>query len=73
TLAPVTQILNMIGYVASADGFHDQAGVMNGATAVLIEVLGPDIGRSTRSAIGVKAMSRGAAVSIAATVEVAAG
>lgn len=72
TLAPVTQILNMIGYVASADGFYDQAGVMNGATAALIEVLGPDIGRSTRSAIGVKAMSRQAAVSIAATVEVAA-
>lgn len=72
TLAPVTQILNMIGYVASADGFYDQAGVMNGATAVLIEVFGPEIGRSTRSAIGVKAMSRQAAVSIAATVEVAA-
>jgi enamine deaminase RidA (YjgF/YER057c/UK114 family) len=71
TLAPVTQILNMIGYVASADGFYDQAGVMNGATAVLVEVLGRDIGLSSRSAIGVKAMSRDAAVSISATVEVA--
>lgn len=72
TLAPVTQILNMIGYVASADGFYDQAGVMDGATAVIIEVLGPEIGRSTRSSIGVKAMSRRAAVSIAATVEISA-
>lgn len=71
SLAGVTQILNMIGYVASADGFHDQAGVMDGASALTIEVLGPAIGRSTRSAIGVKAMSRRAAVSIAATVEVA--
>ncbi|MFC3712784.1 RidA family protein [Sphingoaurantiacus capsulatus] len=70
TLAPVTQILNMVGYVASADGFYDQASVMNGATAVLIEVFGADIGRSSRSAIGIKAMSRDAAVSIAATVEV---
>lgn len=70
SLASVTQILNMIGYVASADGFHDQAGVMDGASALMIEVLGPAIGRSTRSSIGVKAMSRRAAVSIAATVEV---
>ena len=71
SLAGVTQILNMIGYVASADGFHDQAGVMDGASALIIEVLGPEIGRSTRSSIGVKAMSRRAAVSIAATIEVA--
>ena len=71
SLARITQILNMIGYVASADGFHDQAGVMDGASALMIEVLGAEVGRSTRSAIGVKAMSRRAAVSIAATVEVA--
>jgi enamine deaminase RidA (YjgF/YER057c/UK114 family) len=72
SLVGVTQILNMIGYVASADGFHDQAGVMDGASAVLIDILGVEVGRSTRSAIGVKAMSRRAAVSIAATVEIAA-
>ncbi len=70
TLAPVTQILNMIGYVVSADGFYDQASVMNGATAIMIEVFGPDIGRSSRSAIGVKAMSGRAAIGIAATVEI---
>lgn len=72
SLAGVTQLLNMIGYVASADGFHDQAGVMDGASALTVAVLGPEVGRSTRSAIGVKAMSRRAAVSIAATVEIAA-
>jgi enamine deaminase RidA (YjgF/YER057c/UK114 family) len=70
TLAPVSQILNMIGYVVSADGFHDQASVMDGATAVMIEVFGPDIGRSSRSAIGVKAMTGRSAIGIAGTVEV---
>jgi enamine deaminase RidA (YjgF/YER057c/UK114 family) len=38
TLAPVRQFVSLTGYVASADGFHDQAEVMNGASAVLIEV-----------------------------------
>ncbi len=40
TLAPVRQFVSLTGYVASAEGFHDQAEVMNGASAVLTEVFG---------------------------------
>jgi enamine deaminase RidA (YjgF/YER057c/UK114 family) len=69
SLAGVSQILNMIGYVASADGFFDQAGVMDGASRAMIEIFGPEAGRASRSAVGVKAMSRNATVSVSAVIE----
>lgn len=71
SLAAVRQILNMKGYVASADDFFDQAEVMDGASAVMIDVLGAEAGRSSRSAIGVKGLSRNATVAISAVVELA--
>lgn len=68
SLRRVRQIVNIIGYVASADGFYMQADVMNGASDVLIEVLGAARGKASRSAIGVAALSRNAAVAISGVV-----
>ena len=72
TLAPVRQFVSLTGYVASADGFHDQADVLNGASAVLIEVFGAEIGKPSRSAIGVRHMPRNASVAVGGIVEIAA-
>ena len=63
SLDRVERILSVTGYVASAAGFHDQAAVIDGASAVLVEVFG-DAGRHTRSAIGVAALPRGSAVEL---------
>lgn len=69
SLGRVRQIVNIIGYVASADNFYMQADVMNGASQVLIDVLGTERGKASRSAIGVAALSRNAAVAISGVVE----
>jgi enamine deaminase RidA (YjgF/YER057c/UK114 family) len=71
TLAPVRQFVSLTGYVASAEGFHDQAEVMNGASAVLTEVFGGESGKPTRSAIGVRHMPRNASVAVGGIVEIA--
>ncbi|MFO1363993.1 MAG: RidA family protein [Burkholderiales bacterium] len=70
TFAPVRQFVSLTGYVASAEGFRDQADVLNGASAVLIEVFGAEIGKPTRSAIGVRHMPRNASVAVGGLVEI---
>ncbi|HTO48902.1 MAG TPA: RidA family protein [Burkholderiales bacterium] len=71
TFARVRQFVSLTGYVASADGFYDQADVLNGASAVLIEVFGAEIGKPSRSAIGVRHMPRNASVAVGGLVEIA--
>jgi enamine deaminase RidA (YjgF/YER057c/UK114 family) len=48
----IGRIVKVVGFVASAPGFNGQPQVINGASELLIEVLGED-GRHARSAIGV--------------------
>ena len=48
----IGRIVKVVGFVASAPGFNSQPQVINGASGLLIEVLGED-GRHARSAIGV--------------------
>jgi enamine deaminase RidA (YjgF/YER057c/UK114 family) len=55
--------------VASAPEFYEHHLVANGGSNLLIGVLG-DQGKHARSAIGVAALPRGAAVEIEAVVEV---
>ena len=50
-LAAITRIVKVTCFVASAPGFTGQAQVANGASELLIEVLG-DAGRHARSAVG---------------------
>jgi len=64
-LESVESMLQLIGFVLSADEFGDQPTVINGASDLLVEVLG-DAGRHTRAALGSNALPRGVTVEIAA-------
>jgi enamine deaminase RidA (YjgF/YER057c/UK114 family) len=55
SLDRVAQVLRLTGFVASAPGFTDQPKVINGASDLLVGVLG-DAGRHTRSAVGVASL-----------------
>jgi enamine deaminase RidA (YjgF/YER057c/UK114 family) len=59
----VGRIVRVVGYVASEPGFTGQAAVVNGASALMIEVFG-DEGRHVRSAVGVAGLPLGAPVEI---------
>lgn len=51
SLNRVDQVLQLTGFIATPPGFTEQPRVLNGATDVLVEVLGED-GGHTRGAIG---------------------
>jgi enamine deaminase RidA (YjgF/YER057c/UK114 family) len=59
----VERVLTVLGFVASAPRFTEQAAVVDGASRLLHEVFG-DAGRHSRSAVGVVALPRGGAVEI---------
>ncbi len=63
TIDAVDRVLSVLGFVTSAPGFVQQPSVIDGASRLLSEVFGP-AGRHSRSAIGVAALPRGAAVEI---------
>lgn len=68
----VIEITQLIGLVMCADGFADQSKVMNGASDLLVDVLGP-AGKHTRAAVGTNALPLGATVEIAAVAVVRTG
>lgn len=59
----VTRIVKVTGFVASAPGFTQQPAVINGASDLLVDVLG-DVGRHARSAVGVAALPLGSPVEV---------
>jgi enamine deaminase RidA (YjgF/YER057c/UK114 family) len=65
----VEQVVQLTGFVLSADGFGDQPKVLNGASELLVEVLG-EAGRHTRAALGTNALPFSVTVEIAAIVVV---
>jgi enamine deaminase RidA (YjgF/YER057c/UK114 family) len=65
----VTQVVKVIGFVASAPGFNGQPGVINGASDLLAEVFG-DRGSHARSAVGVSELPLDAPVEVELVVEV---
>ena len=65
----VEQVTQLIGFVLSADGFGDQPKVLNGASDLLVDVLG-DAGRHARVALGANALPFSVTVEIAAVVVV---
>jgi enamine deaminase RidA (YjgF/YER057c/UK114 family) len=69
-LERISQVLRITGYVASSPAFTDQHLVINGASNLLAEVLGP-CGRHARAALGVAALPLDAAVEIDAMIAVA--
>lgn len=65
----VTQVVKVVGFVASAPGFTGQPGVVNGASELLAEVFG-ERGAHARSAVGVAELPLGAPVEVELVVEV---
>jgi len=59
----IVQVLQLVGYIASAPGFTQQSQVMNGASDRLIERLG-ERGRHARTSVGVAELPRGAPVEL---------
>jgi enamine deaminase RidA (YjgF/YER057c/UK114 family) len=68
-LTAVKQILKLTVFVASAPDFTEQHLVANGASNLIVGVLG-DKGKHARSAFGVAALPLGAAVEVEAIIEV---
>ena len=68
----VVEMSQVVGYVLSADGFDQQPKVMNGASELLVEVLGA-AGQHTRLALGTNALPLSATVEIAAVAVVRTG
>jgi enamine deaminase RidA (YjgF/YER057c/UK114 family) len=68
-LASIRRIVKVTGFVASAPDFTGQAQVVNGASELLLEVLG-EAGRHARSAVGMAVLPLNAPVEIELIAEV---
>jgi enamine deaminase RidA (YjgF/YER057c/UK114 family) len=66
----VVKVVKVVGFVASAPGFHGQPGVINGTSELFGEIFG-DAGAHARSAVGVSELPRNAPVEVEVIVEVA--
>lgn len=66
----VARCVKLTGFVSSAVGFGDQPKVVNGASDLIVDVLG-ERGRHSRSAVGVSALPFGAAVEVEGIFEIA--
>ena len=69
SLDRLVRLLQVTVYVAAQAGFVDHPTVANGASDVLVSVLGPD-GRHARAAVGVASLPLDASVEVAVTAEV---
>lgn len=69
-LDEVARCIRLGGFIASAPGFTAHAAVMNGASDLMVAVLG-EAGRHARSTIGVAGLPLGAAVEVEGLFEVA--
>ena len=66
----IARVVKVVGFVASAPGFHGQPGVVNGASELFGEVFG-EAGAHARSAVGVAELPLNAPVEVELIVEVA--
>jgi enamine deaminase RidA (YjgF/YER057c/UK114 family) len=65
----IAQVVRMTGHVASAEGFAQQPAVVNGASDLLVAVLG-DQGRHARIAVGAAELPLNAPVELDLIVEI---
>ena len=70
SLERVAQIARLTGFVNSTPDFTDHPAVINGASDLVVEVLG-DAGRHTRAAVGVSSLPLNSAVEIDAIIRIA--
>ena len=71
TLDRVQRIVKLFGMVNCGPEFAQQPEVIDGCSALMLEVFGPQCGAHARSAIGVAALPGGMTVEIELVVEVA--
>jgi enamine deaminase RidA (YjgF/YER057c/UK114 family) len=71
SLDRLARIVQVTVYVAADADFVEHSTVANGASDLLIDLLGPD-GRHARAAVGVASLPLGAPVEVALTAEIAA-
>lgn len=64
-LGQIARLVKLTGFVASEPGYTEQPKVINGASDLMVELLG-EAGRHARSAVGVAALPLGVAVEIEA-------
>lgn len=68
-LDDIRQVVRLEGFVQSANGFTQQAHVMNGASELLVQLFG-EAGKHTRFAVGVNELPLNACVELSLWVEV---
>ncbi len=69
TLDVIRSFVKLLVFVASEEGFYDQPAVANGATDFLIEVFGEEVGKPTRSAVGIYSLPDNLPVEIECIIE----
>jgi len=70
SLDKVKKIVNLFGMVNCSEGFSDTPYVIYGATDLFLEIFGPEIGRHSRSAVGMSALPSNKAVEIQMVIEI---
>lgn len=63
SLEKIKRVLKLTGYVSGMPGFTEHATVMNGASDFLVELFG-ELGRHTRSVVGVTDLPLGSCIEI---------
>ncbi len=71
SLDNLVQVISLTGFVNSAPDFYDHPQIINGASELLVEILG-ERGQHSRTALGVAALPLNVAVEINLIVEVSA-
>lgn len=69
SLDPVEAVLQLNGFVNAVPGFADSPSVINGASDILVEILG-DAGRHTRAALAVTGLPLNSTVELQAVLQV---
>lgn len=62
----LVQCVRLGGFVNCLPQFEDQPQVINGASDLMVEVFGEEVGRHARAAVGVNALPKGSAVEVEA-------
>ena len=65
------RIVKLVGFVNCTADFEQQPAVINGASDLLVEVLGPTRGMHARSAVGMNSLPFGIATEVECIVEIA--
>jgi enamine deaminase RidA (YjgF/YER057c/UK114 family) len=65
----IKKVVQLVGFVSSNEGFHDQPLIINAASKLLMDIFG-ERGKHSRYALGTNELPGGAPVEIACVVEV---